>query len=72
MLIFCVVIFFNEKKSLELLSYTVDDIWKWTRIFKLAIYQDNWNKWPINSDIRHLYDIVTTLISDNIVQRDKN
>ena len=65
----------NEEKYktyLELLSKTVDYVWKNTSKFNLTISQENLNKWPESDDIRNLDDIITIPIPKDIVQKDKN
>ena len=66
---------FNRRKiqkCFELLSQTVDDVWKNISQFNLTISQENLNEWPESGDIRHLDDITTIPISDDIVQKHKD
>ena len=39
--------------------------------FKIEISQENLDKWPENGDIRHLDDVVTISIPEDIVKNDK-
>ena len=39
--------------------------------FKIEISQENLEKWPTNGDIRHLDDVVTISIPEDIVKNDK-
>ena len=52
------------QKYLELLSQTVDDVWKNTCKFNLTISQENLNEWPESGDIRNLDDIITIPIPE--------
>ena len=66
---------FNRRKiqeCLELLSKTVDDVWKTTSKFNLTISQENLNEWPLSGDIRNLDGITTIRISEEIVQKHKD
>ena len=60
------------QKCLELLSQTVDDVWKNTTKFNLTISQENLNEWPESGDIRNLDDIITIPIPEDIVQKDND
>ena len=60
------------QKCLELLSKTVNDVWKSTSKFDLTICQGNLNKWPLSGDIRNLDDIITIPIPEDIVQKHKD
>ena len=60
------------QKWLELLSKTVDDVWKTTSKFNLTIYQENLNGWPLSGDIRDLDDMIIILLPEEIVQKHKD
>ena len=63
---------FNRRKiqkCLQLLSQTVDDVWRNANQFNLTISQENLNEWPESGDIRHLDDIITIPISEDTVQK---
>ena len=57
------------QKCLELLSKTVDDVWKNTTKFNLTISQENLNEWSESEDIRNLDDIITITMPENVVQK---
>jgi len=49
----------------------VEGVWKKKNDFKIEISQENLEKWPTNGDIRHLDDVVTISIPEDIVKNDK-
>ena len=66
---------FERKKiqrCLELLSCTVEGVWKEKESFKINISQENLEKWPESGDIRNLDEVVTIPIAEEIVQSEKS
>ena len=57
------------QRCLELLSYTVENVWKSSNDFKIEISQNNLDKWPLSGDIRHLDDVPTIPISEDILEK---
>ena len=49
----------------------MEGVWKKKNDFKIEISQENLEKWPTNGDIRHLDDVVTISIPEDIVKNDK-
>ena len=59
------------QRCLELLSCTVEGVWKEKESFKIKNSQDNLEKWPESGDIRDLDEVVTIPIAMKIVQSEK-
>ena len=59
------------QRCLELLSCTVEGVWKEKESFKIKISQENLETLPGSWDIRDLDEIVTIPIAEEIVQSEK-
>ena len=60
------------QRFLELLSCTVEWVWKEKNYFKIESSQEHLEKWPEHEDIRHLDDVVSISIPKEITQSDKS
>ena len=61
----------KTQRCFELLSFTMEGVWKERNEFKIEILQRTIRKRPESGDNRDLYEVVTIPIPEEIVQSDK-